>query len=148
MLNISLPMAVLLKLTVMMTTTLCFLILEHLLGSPWNKISLEALEWSLCVAAWLSYVAWPWPSLGFLWPFLQILKPCKNSHGFQKVAQLFNLMRLFSNQRFQKIWVCKKVLLKEEILPHYQNSQFFLTYANSNKMSGPLHVRINVCILY
>ena len=32
--------------------------------------------------------------------------------------------------------MCKKVLLKEEILPHYQNSRFFRTYANSNKMSG------------
>ena len=38
---------------------------------------------------------------------------------------------------------CKKVLLKEKILPHYQNSQFFRTYANSNKISGPLHVRTN-----
>ena len=42
----------------------------------------------------------------------------------------------------------KKVLLKEEILRHYQNSRFFQTYANSNKMSGPLHVRINGCVLY
>ena len=44
--------------------------------------------------------------------------------------------------------VYKKVLLKEEILPHYQNPRFFRTYANSNKMSCPLHVRINGCILY
>ena len=41
----------------------------------------------------------------------------------------------------------KKVLLKEEILPHYQNSRFFQTYANSNKMSGPFHVQINGGIL-
>ena len=42
----------------------------------------------------------------------------------------------------------KKCFLKEEILLHYQNSNFFRTYANSNKMSGPLHVRINRCMLY
>ena len=40
------------------------------------------------------------------------------------------------------------MLLKEEILPHYQNPWFFRTYADSSKMSGPLHVRINGCILY
>ena len=50
--------------------------------------------------------------------------------------------------QLQILRVCKKVLLKEETLPHYQNSRFFRTYANSNKMSGPLHVRINGCILY
>ena len=38
------------------------------------------------------------------------------------------------------------MLLKEEIQPHYQD--FFRIYANSNEMSGPLHVRINGCILY
>ena len=43
--------------------------------------------------------------------------------------------------------MCNKVLLKEEILPHYQNSRFFQTYINSNKTPGPLHVRINECIL-
>ena len=57
---------------------------------------------------------------------LEILGPCKNSHCFEKVAQMFNLMR-----------VCKKVLIKEEILPHYQNSRFFRIYPNSNKMSVP-----------
>ena len=40
------------------------------------------------------------------------------------------------------------MLLKEETQPPYQSSQFFETYANSNKMSGPLHVRINGYILY
>ena len=75
---------------------------------------------------------------------LQILRPCKNSHCFQKVVQLSNLMRDY----FPEIRVYKKVLLKEEILPHNQNSQLFQTYANSNKISGPLHVRINGCILY
>ena len=35
-----------------------------------------------------------------------------------------------------EIRVWKKGLLKEEILPHYQNSRFFGTYANANKMSG------------
>ena len=40
------------------------------------------------------------------------------------------------------------MFLNKEILPHYQNSQFFRTYANSNKMSGPLHVWIKGCILY
>ena len=39
-------------------------------------------------------------------------------------------------------------LLKEEILPDYQNPRLIQMYANSNKMSGPLHVRINGCILY
>ena len=42
----------------------------------------------------------------------------------------------------------KKVILKEEILPHCQNPRFFQTYANSSKISGPLHARINGCILY
>ena len=80
---------------------------------------------------------------------LQILKPCKNSHSFQKVVQLFNLMEDYFPIRNSKRFECvKKVLLKEEILPHYQNPRFFRTYANSNKMSGPLHVRINGCILY
>ena len=50
--------------------------------------------------------------------------------------------------RLLEIRVCKKVLLKEEMLPHYQNSQFFRTYANSNKMSDPLHVRINGCMFF
>ena len=40
------------------------------------------------------------------------------------------------------------MLLKGEILPHFQNSGFFRTYANSNKMSDPLHVQIDGCILY
>ena len=62
--------------------------------------------------------------------------------------QLFNLMRDYFPIRDSKRIECKKVLLKEEILPHYQNSQFFRTYANSNKIFGPLHVRINGCILY
>ena len=39
-----------------------------------------------------------------------------------------------------EIRICKKVVLKEEILPHYQNSRFFRIYANSNEMSGLLHV--------
>ena len=44
--------------------------------------------------------------------------------------------------------MCKKVPLKEEILPHYQSSRIFRAYANSNKMSGPVHVGINGRILY
>ena len=35
-----------------------------------------------------------------------------------------------------------------KILPHYQNSRFFRTCANSKKMSGTLRVRISGCILY
>ena len=65
--------------------------------------------------------------------------------GGEKLAN--NNERLFSNWRLLEIRICKKVLLKEEILPHYQSSRFFQTYANSNKMSGPLHVRINGCII-
>ena len=38
--------------------------------------------------------------------------------------------------------MCEEVLLKEEILPHYQNYRIFRRFANSNKMSGPMHVRI------
>ena len=34
-----------------------------------------------------------------------------------------------------------KVLLKEETLPHYQNSRFFRKQAKSNKMSRPLQAR-------
>ena len=61
LLNNSLQMAVsqkLILLTAMITTTLCFLILGRLplLGSPWNEILLEALEWSICVAARPFYV--------------------------------------------------------------------------------------------
>ena len=51
-------------------------------------------------------------------------------------------MRDYFPVRDSKRWVCKKVHLKEEILSHYQNSRFFGAYANSNKMSGPSHVRI------
>ena len=79
---------------------------------------------------------------------LQISRPCKNSHCFQKLVKLFNLMRDYFPIRDSERLVCKKVLLKEEILPHYQNFQFFQTYANSNKTSGSLHVRINRYILY
>ena len=79
---------------------------------------------------------------------LKISGPCTNSNCFQKAVQLFNLMRDYFPIRDSERLECKKVLLKEKILPHYQNSQFFRTYANSNKMSGPLHVRINGCILY
>ena len=80
---------------------------------------------------------------------LQISRPCKNSRYFQKVVQLFNLMRgYFPIRDSKRLGFVKKCFLKEEILPHYQNSRFFRTYANSNKISGPLHVRINGCILY
>ena len=57
-------------------------------------------------------------------------------------------LTLFFNWRLLEIRVCKKVLLKEKILEHYQNCRFFRTFTNSNKMSGLLHVRINGCILY
>ena len=61
---------------------------------------------------------------------LQILRPCKNS-CFQKVVQLFSLMRdYFPIRDSERLECVKKVLLKEEILPHYQNSWFFRTYAN------------------
>ena len=56
-------------------------------------------------------------------------------------------MRYYFPIRDSERFVCKKVLLKEEILPH-QNFQFFQTYANSNKTAGSLHVRINGYILY
>ena len=49
---------------------------------------------------------------------------------------------------YLEIRVHKKVLLKEEILLHYQNSWFFWIYTNSIKISGPLPVRINGCMLY
>ena len=72
-----------------------------------------------------------------------------DDHCFQKVVQLFNIIRDYFPIRDSKRLECvKKCFLKEEILPHYQNSRFFRTYASSNKMSGPLHVRINECILY
>ena len=67
---------------------------------------------------------------------LQISRPCKNPHGFQKVVQLFNLMQDYFPIRDSKRLKCKK----EEILPHNQNSRFFQIYTNSNKISGPLHV--------
>ena len=68
---------------------------------------------------------------------------------FQKVVQLFNIIREFFPIRDSMRLECvKKCFVKEEILPHYQNSRFFQTYANFNKMSGPLHVRIDGCILY
>ena len=68
-----------------------------------------------------------------------------------KSLQLFRHSRIFV--KFLKLFgmyfdALLQILLKEEILPHYQDSQFFQTYTNSNKMSGPLHVRINGCILY
>ena len=80
---------------------------------------------------------------------LQILRPCKNYHCFENVVQLFSLMQdYFPIRHSERLECVKKVLLKEEILPHYQNSRFFWAYANSNKMSGLLHVWINGCILY
>ena len=113
----------------MITTTQCFLILGrlHLLGSPWNEVSLEALEWSICVAAW---------------PFYVIV--------FKRLVQLFNIIQdYFPIRDSKRLLECvKKCFLKEGNLPHYQNSWFFRTSANSNKMSGPLHIRINGCILY
>ena len=79
---------------------------------------------------------------------LQISRPCKNSHCFQKVVQLFNIIRDYFPIRDSKRLECvKNCFLKEEILPHYRNSRFLRTYADSNKMSGPLHVRINGSIL-
>ena len=78
----------------------------------------------------------------------QISRPCKNSHCFEKVVHLLNIIQDYFPIRDSKRLECvKKCFLKEEILLHYQNSRFFRTYANSNKMSGPLHVRINECIL-
>ena len=80
---------------------------------------------------------------------LQLLRTCKNSHCFQKVVQLFNIMQKNFPIRDSKRLECvKKFFLKEEILLHYQNSRFFQTYANSNKKSGPLHVQIKGWILY
>ena len=97
--------------------------------------------------------------------FCKLSRPCKNSRCFQKMVQLFNFIelnhvariinkhfaeknrqktiKLYSNQRLLEIRVCKAVLLNEEILRHCQNSRFLRTYANSNKMSGPLLVQIN-----
>ena len=49
-------------------------------------------------------------------------------------------MRDYFPIRDSKRLECVKVLLKEEILLHYKNSQFFRKYANSNKMSGVLHI--------
>ena len=82
--------------------------------------------------------------------FCKLSRPCKNSHCFQKIVRLFNLWcesycahnwptlhrekqannnwRLFSDLRLLEIRVCKKVLLKEEILLHYQNSGLFLNF--------------------
>ena len=54
----------------------------------------------------------------------------------------------FADKIRLEIRICEKVLLKDEILPHYQNSRFFRTYTSYNKMSGPLHVWINGCLLY
>ena len=65
---------------------------------------------------------------------------------FQKWLN-FSPKKIFSDIFFPdkvlKIRVSRKVFLKEEILPHYQNSRFSWTYTNSNKISGPLHVRLN-----
>ena len=84
-----------------------------------------------------------------IYELLQISRPCKNSNCFQKVVQLFNLMRDYFPIRDSKRSECvKKCFLKEEIISHYQNYRFFRTYANCNKMSGPLHVQKNGCALY
>ena len=73
--------------------TICFLILGHflLLGSPWNKTSIEVLEWFTCVTARISTkvlifkkikmnlrIVPTETSLCKLW------RPCKNSLCFQE----------------------------------------------------------------
>ena len=57
---------------------------------------------------------------------LQISRPCKNSYCFQKMVQLFNIIRdYFPIRDSKRLEYIKKGFLKEEILPHYQNSRFF-----------------------
>ena len=93
------------------------------------KILVVLKRWCNCLALCESCCSHNWPTL------------CAEKQANKN-------LRLFYNERLLETRVCKKVLLKEEILPHYQNSRFFRTDANSNKMSGPLHVWINGCILY
>ena len=86
---------------------ICSLILGRLLllGSPWNEISLEVLERSSWTHFRRSSAFLCWLKFWFAekedepaycpdrYELLQISRPCKNSHCFQKVVQLFNLMR-------------------------------------------------------
>ena len=81
---------------------ICFLILGRLLllGRPWNEISLEALEWFISSSAFLCRLVLICKKIEdepVYCPdrceLLQISRPCKSSHCFQKVEQLFNLMQ-------------------------------------------------------
>ena len=56
---------------------------------------------------------------------LQILRPCKNSHCFQKVVQLFNLMRDYFSIRYSKRSECVKKCVKNKFNRIIKISDFF-----------------------
>ena len=152
---------------------MCFLILGRFLGSTSNAISPQVLEQSIYVVArpfcldqsfglqknWRWTCVLPRQKRAFanyrdhrkFWLFS---KHCAivsyanhvariiDQHFPEKSWQTTN-RGYFPIRDYQRLEFVNKVLLEGEILPHYQNSRFFWTYANSNKMSGPWHVRIN-----
>ena len=88
---------------------LCFLILGRLplLGSPENEISLKALEQSTKVLICKKMENEP-SYCPDRYQLLQISRPCKISHCFQKVAQLFNLGRDYFPIKDSKRLECVK----------------------------------------
>ena len=78
---------------------------------------------------------------------LQISRPCKNSRCFQKVIDLFNLKPDSFPIRDSKRLECVRKCFEKKNSTLSKLS-IFRAYANSNEMSGPLHARINGCILY
>ena len=90
-------------------TTLCLVILGRLvlLGSPENEISLKTLESLTKVLIYKKMENEPsyCPDRHQL---LQTSRPCKISHCFQKVAQLFNLVRDYFPIKDSKRLECVK----------------------------------------
>ena len=77
------------------------------------------------------------------WNCLILSESCclhNNQHFVEKSRQT-TMRDSFPIRDYLRLEFVKKVLLKEETLPHYQNSRFFRKQAKSNKMSRPLQAR-------
>ena len=112
-----------------MTTTLCFLILVRslLLGSRWNEVSLEALAFLCRLKFWFGKKIEDEPAYC---PdrneLLQISRPCKNYHCFQKVVQLFNIIQDYLPIRDSKRLECvKKCFSKQKFYRIIKILDFF-----------------------
>ena len=73
------------------------------------------------------------------WAFENSLRPCEKPPSSQMMVEFYvnhaeqQFVEKVGKQQSEIMFrVYKKVLLKEEIISHYQNSWFFLTYDISN----------------